>query len=281
MKTLSTITVLTLSLCAGSYFALAAQQNQMSFFVTSAGSGKGGDLGGIAGADARCQMLAAAAGSTGKTWHAYLSTQGQGAVNARDRIGAGPWYNAKGQLLAQNVADLHGANPGGNTPFKQLALNEKGGTVNGVGDLPQSARYADRLAGERDGLYRRRRPHVRQLDEQHDGHGAARPSRPHGRRRHVVEFPARFGGLQPTGFDPNRRQRIFLLLRDQLTRVAGWSLASFKVLQHQPRAVQVSGWCARVNLKRVPRFDAQALRELDLDPGLVDLLVPRLEARVV
>src|SRR6185436_6699481 len=74
MKTLSTVAVLTLSLCAGSYFALAAQQNQMSFFVTSAGSGKGGDLGGIAGADARCQMLATAAGSTGKTWHAYLST---------------------------------------------------------------------------------------------------------------------------------------------------------------------------------------------------------------
>jgi len=136
MKTISTITVLTLSLCAGSYFALAAQQNQMSFFVTSAGSGKGADLGGIAGADARCQMLATAAGSAGKTWHAYLSTQGQGAVNARDRIGAGPWYNAKGQLLAQNVADLHGPNPGGNTPFKQLALTEKGGTVNGVGDSP-------------------------------------------------------------------------------------------------------------------------------------------------
>ena len=82
----------------------------MSFFVTSSGSGKGADLGGIAGADQRCQQLATAAGST-FTWHAYLSTQaknGQAAVNARDRIGQGPWYNAKGQRIAQSLADLHG-----------------------------------------------------------------------------------------------------------------------------------------------------------------------------
>src|SRR6185295_7965375 len=139
MKTISKIAVLTLSMCAGSYVTLAAQQMPMTFFVTSAGSGNGGDLGGIAGADARCQMLATAAGSTGKTWRAYLSTQarpGMPAVNARDRIGAGPWYNAKGQVVAQNVAELHGANPGGNTPFKQLSLSEKGQTVNGVGDSP-------------------------------------------------------------------------------------------------------------------------------------------------
>ena len=82
----------------------------MSFFVTSVGLGKGGDLGGLAGADAHCQELAAAAGAT-KTWHAYLSTQarpGQPAVNARDRIGAGPWYNSKGAIIAANQNELHG-----------------------------------------------------------------------------------------------------------------------------------------------------------------------------
>ena len=118
-------------MCAGSYIAFAAAPMQMTFFVTSKGSGKGGDLGGIAGADAHCAMLAQAAGVTGKTWRAYLSTQGAGAVNAKDRIGAGPWYNAKGQAVAQNVADLHN-NPGGGPGFKQLALTEKGAVVNGV-----------------------------------------------------------------------------------------------------------------------------------------------------
>jgi hypothetical protein len=135
MKRLATIALLTASMCAGSYVAFGAAPMQMSFFVTSKGSGKGGDLGGIAGADAHCAMLAQAAGSTGKTWRAYLSTQGAGAVSARDRIGNGPWYNAKGQVVAQNVNDLH-ANPGGGTPFKQIALTEKGATVNGVGDSP-------------------------------------------------------------------------------------------------------------------------------------------------
>src|SRR4051794_20148359 len=90
--------------------APAAPQQPMSFFVTSAGSGKGADLGGLAGADAICQKLAAAAGSTKTTWHAYLSTSaadGKPAVNARDRIGTGPWYNAKGLAVARSVADLH------------------------------------------------------------------------------------------------------------------------------------------------------------------------------
>src|SRR3569832_2628274 len=82
-----------------------AQSNNMTFFVTSNGPGKGADLGGLAGADAQCAKLAQAAGSTGKTWHAYLSTQGDGAVNARDRIGKGPWKNAKGQVVAKSVDD--------------------------------------------------------------------------------------------------------------------------------------------------------------------------------
>jgi hypothetical protein len=114
----------------------------MSFFVTSAGSGKGADLGGIAGADRICQTLATAAGST-KTWHAYLSApaaNGQPAVNARDRIGAGPWFNAKGARIAQNVADLHGDTleqaRRGNNIQKPTAITEKGEVVNGVGDTP-------------------------------------------------------------------------------------------------------------------------------------------------
>ncbi len=113
-----------------------AQTAEMSFFVTSAGSGKGADLGGLEGADAICQRLAQAVGAGGKTWRAYLSTQGAGgvvAVNARDRIGAGPWRNAKGTVIAGSVADLHGAAA---NFTKQTTLNEKGDPVNGRGDSP-------------------------------------------------------------------------------------------------------------------------------------------------
>jgi hypothetical protein len=109
-----------------------AQQSETTFFITSAGSGKGADLGGIAGADQHCQHLAQSAGISGKTWHAYLSTQGTGAVNARDRIGQGPWQNAKGVVVAKNVAELHGRN----NITKQTALTEKGDVVNGRGDTP-------------------------------------------------------------------------------------------------------------------------------------------------
>ena len=113
-----------------------AQQASMTFFITSAGPGKGGDLGGIEGADRHCQSLAQAAGAGSRTWRAYLSTQGAGgtpAINARDRIGRGPWQNAKGEAIAQSVDDLHGAN---NKISKQTALNEKGEPVNGRGDTP-------------------------------------------------------------------------------------------------------------------------------------------------
>jgi hypothetical protein len=115
----------------------------MSFFVTSAGVGDGANLGGLAGADKHCQTLAQAAGAGNRTWRAYLSTQatgGQPAVNARDRIGKGPWFNAKGQRIAQDVADLHGDTLDqarrGNNLTKVTAINEKGQTVNGVGDKP-------------------------------------------------------------------------------------------------------------------------------------------------
>jgi hypothetical protein len=101
--------------------------------VTSVGSGKGGDLGGLAGADAHCTELAKAAGITGKTWHAYLSTSGPGGVNARDRIGKGPWFNVKGVQMATNVGDLHSD---GNKLSKENSLTEKGTVVNGLGDQP-------------------------------------------------------------------------------------------------------------------------------------------------
>ena len=129
----------TMRICLASAALLAlgataqAQQANMTFFVTSAGLGKGADLGGLAGADKHCQDLAASAGAGGHTWHAYVSTQGDGAVNARDRIGKGPWSNAKGVVVAKSVDDLHSA---GNNLTKQTSLTETGGVVNGRGDTP-------------------------------------------------------------------------------------------------------------------------------------------------
>lgn len=121
----------------------AAAQHPMTFFVTSVGVGDGANLGGLAGADRHCQQLAAAVGAGNHTWHAYLSTQAMGnqpAVNARDRIGAGPWYNAKGAQIAKDVADLHGDTLEqarlGNNLGKQTALTEKGEINNGAGDTP-------------------------------------------------------------------------------------------------------------------------------------------------
>ncbi|RWP65431.1 hypothetical protein [Mesorhizobium sp.] len=108
----------------------SSQDATMSFFVTSVGSGKGADLGGLAGADAHCASLAEAVGVTGKTWHAYLSTSD---TDARDRIGTGPWFNAKGVKIADDVASLHSD---ANAITKQTALDEKGEVVNGRGDKP-------------------------------------------------------------------------------------------------------------------------------------------------
>ena len=112
----------------------SAPSNPMSFFVTSTGSGKGADLGGLAGADAHCEKLAASVGAGGKGWRAYLSTTGATGVNARDRIGSGPWVNAKGVLIASDIASLHGSN----TLSKQTALTEKGELINGRGDTPNT-----------------------------------------------------------------------------------------------------------------------------------------------
>lgn len=125
-----------------------AQQADMTFFVTSVGSGKGADLGGLEGADKHCQTLAAAAGAGNKTWRAYLSTQGANIrdpkfVNARDRIGTGPWQNAKGVVIAKNVDDLHSA---GSNLTKETALDEKGRMVNGRTEKPNKH---DILTGSR------------------------------------------------------------------------------------------------------------------------------------
>jgi hypothetical protein len=110
--------------------AAQAQDNSMSFFITSVGLGKGANLGGLDGADAHCGMLAEAAGVTGKTWRAYLSTT---TVDAKDRIGSGPWYNAKGEKIADDIASLHSD---ANNITKQTGLTEKGEPVPGRGDTP-------------------------------------------------------------------------------------------------------------------------------------------------
>ena len=116
------------------------QRQPMGFFITSVGPGDGGNLGGLAGADAHCQKLAQAVGAGSRVWRAYLSTTaggGQPAVNARDRIGTGPWYNANGALIAWSVADLHGdIHRDRNSVNKEFALNEKGEQVKGRGDQP-------------------------------------------------------------------------------------------------------------------------------------------------
>ena len=131
----STAFALSALLALGVNAGASAQQANMTFFVTSAGPGKGADLDGLAGADRLCQQLAQAVGAGSHTWHTYLSTQGadgQTAINARDRIGRGPWQNSKGVTIAKDVDELHGAN----NLTNQTALTEKGDVVNGIGDTP-------------------------------------------------------------------------------------------------------------------------------------------------
>ena len=149
------LVALTVAVVPGSYLLLAQQPpapargqgrgaaappQSMSFFVTSVPKGDGANYGGLAGADAYCQQLAATAGRADATWHAYLSTQGPGAVNARNRIGDGPWYNANGAMIARNVGQLHGDTIDqariGNALGKQFTLSERKERINGVGDMP-------------------------------------------------------------------------------------------------------------------------------------------------
>ena len=121
-----------IALAAATLPALS-QENEMSFFVTSRGPGDGTNLGGLDGADAHCELLASAVGAGGTTWRAYLSTQGAGAVNARDRIGSGPWHNAKGVQIAGSVDELHYSNA---ALTKETQLDENGEMTNGRGDDP-------------------------------------------------------------------------------------------------------------------------------------------------
>jgi hypothetical protein len=194
-----------------------AQQGELSFFVTSVGSGKGADLGGLNGADRHCLLLGGAAGAGSKTWQAYLSTQGPGAVNARDRIGAGPWKNAKGIIVAKDVAELHGQN----NVNKQTALTEKGEPVNGRGDTPN---MHDILTGSQpDGTAFAAGEDRTCGNWTKSGQGAAMVG--HHDRQGLRDddaskswnssHPSR--GLQPERSQEHRRQRPVLLLRDEVS----------------------------------------------------------------
>jgi hypothetical protein len=133
-KTFFTAGALAVALGIGVASAAAqAPADNFSLFITSRNTGKGANFGGLAGADAHCQSLAAGVGADGKTWRAYLSTSGAGSVNARDRIGAGPWYNVRGVQVASSVANLHSDD---NNMTKETQLNEMGNIVNGRGDTP-------------------------------------------------------------------------------------------------------------------------------------------------
>ena len=203
----------------GACSSAQAQQSSMTFFVTSAGPGKGGDLGGLSGADAHCQSLAQSVGAGSRTWRAYLSISAAGgaaAVNARDRIGRGPWQNVKGEVVAKDVADLHGAS---NNLTKQTALTEKGEIVNGRGDTPNthdvltgSQPDGTAFAGTDDktcGNWTKRRRRFR----------CRRTSRPHGPGRQrpgqVVELLARLAWVQRGCAEDHRRSWLAVLLRDQ------------------------------------------------------------------
>src|SRR5829696_6584010 len=132
---LATAGTMALIACGGIFPGVASAQD-MTFFVTSVGPGKGADLGGLEGADAHCQSLAQAAGAGDRTWRAYLSTNARGganAINARERIGSGPWQNAKGVAIATSVEDLHGPN---NKISKETGLDEKGQPIKVRGDTP-------------------------------------------------------------------------------------------------------------------------------------------------
>ncbi|MEI6026110.1 MAG: lectin [Betaproteobacteria bacterium] len=152
MRTMRVLTMVAAATLLLASCASITGKEPMSFFVSSTGSGKGADLGGLAGADALCQKLATSAGAGGKTWRAYLSVpgafpsqanpQGVASVNARDRIGSGPWYNASGVLIARDVAQMHN----GNNLSKETALDEKGNVVRGRGDNPNEH---DILTGSR------------------------------------------------------------------------------------------------------------------------------------
>jgi hypothetical protein len=200
IKPLITATVFAASSAA--YLATTSAQNQpMSFFITSAGSGDGANLGGLAGADKTCQTLAQAAGVGNKTWHAYLSASaanGQPAVNARDRIGKGPWFERQGcsggeqrRRSAQRVNNKLG---------KETSLTEKGAVVNGRGDTLNTHAHPDRVECGRDAVEQGRQ-HVRELVQEHGRHRARghHDKQGGGDAPNSWELRTRYEGLQPDG----------------------------------------------------------------------------------
>ena len=211
MKTLfGGLACLALIFAAG---AAQAQDTSMSFFVTSASPGDGANLGGLDGADAHCQTLASAAGASGKTWHAYLSSS---AVNARDRIGDGPWHNAKGELIANTVDELHSD---ANKLTKQTALTETGDRGQRTRRHAEPARHPDRLECRWHG---RGGHDLRGLDQQRQHQQGvrrpSRPDRPEGRCAvEIVERLAPLARLRPGGPAEIRRRRPVLLLRGGLS----------------------------------------------------------------
>ena len=211
MRRLLLATAATFLAAAGVAYSQGAT---MSFFVTSVGSGKGADLGGLKGADAHCASLAEAVGVTGKTWAAYLSTSD---ADARDRIGKGPWVNAKGDKIADDVASLHSD---ANAITKETALNEKGEVVNGRGDKPNRH---DMLTGSKpDGTKIADQTCGDWTIERRGRRGDGRPPRPHRARRfggsEIVELLACLARrLQPGGAARHRRRRPVLLLCRELS----------------------------------------------------------------
>ena len=206
-------------LALGTFTALAQRPAaNMSFFVTSSNP-KGGNLGGLAGADAVCQSLAQAAGAGAKTWHAYLSTS---TVDAKTRIGKGPWYNFKGDLIAQNVADLH--TPDKNKISGKTSLTEKGTTPNylstndkGEVQRPTAARHPDRYERGR----HEERGYMQGLDgrrRQREGDARSCGSPRAQRGPELVERDSPVAGLRHGTAQADRRRGPALLLRDELTR---------------------------------------------------------------
>ncbi len=201
----------------------------MSFFITSAGPGKGADLGGLEGADRHCQALAKAAGAGAREWRAYLSTQAPktsdpGFINARDRIGNGPWQNAKGVVIARNLEELHSQKA---NVTKDTALDEKGQAVNGRTEKPNRHDILTGLAPGRDGFSwcTERRYDLRQLDQRRQGRfGHGRPPRSRrssqGRVGDVVELVARDARMRSGVARQHGRRRPVLLLRGEVRSAA-------------------------------------------------------------
>jgi hypothetical protein len=194
----------------------------MSFFITSVGKGDGANYGGLAGADAYCQQMAMAAGRGGAMWHAYLSTQGPGAVNARDRIGNGPWYNARGQIVAMDKGVLHGDTIDqarvGNAMGKQILADREGHRGEWRRRHAEYARHPHRFAPGRHGVHRRHGPHVHELHSNADGMGQVQLGHSDKQGGNNSSWNSAHGsrGLQPAESRVHRRRGTSVLLRSEL-----------------------------------------------------------------